>query len=236
MTKSELQVGRPCVVLFEEDDCYYRAIIKKTETESGDALVYFVDYGNIVKENPLHIKEIKDDFLSLPAQAIECQLFCPNKNDWSESESNQFADEINEKDLEAEFVEERDGKYQVLLKEFRSGIQGMYVNELFAKGMDLIRAKEEIRKKAAGLVKIEVPCPIRRDFASFNQKWLSSSFQEGAQEKIQVSWFNDPENFFCKLANEEKDFRKMMNDIQSAYVDCSPISETPKVRIGSKIK
>lgn len=44
-----------------------------------------------------------------------------------------------------------------------------------------------------------------------------SEIAPNAVEKVNISWFYNPENFYCQFVTQHNDFRDLMNDIQSAY-------------------
>lgn len=64
--------GSPCVALFPEDNCWYRAEVIKID---GDELsVLFVDYGNTSKVSVTVTREIPADLMETPPLAFLCEL------------------------------------------------------------------------------------------------------------------------------------------------------------------
>uniref|UniRef100_A0A3B4TSE8 Tudor domain containing 6 n=2 Tax=Seriola dumerili TaxID=41447 RepID=A0A3B4TSE8_SERDU len=67
-----LSTGSPCIVLFSDDQLWYRAeVIDK----DGDELsVLFVDYGNKSRVNITDVREMPPDLVVTPPQAFLCEL------------------------------------------------------------------------------------------------------------------------------------------------------------------
>ena len=59
---------------FTDDNKYYRAVIDRVESGDNQAYVYFLDFGDydVCKLSMLHF--LKEEFKSLPYQAVLCQL------------------------------------------------------------------------------------------------------------------------------------------------------------------
>ena len=67
-----LSPGRPCIVLFSDDQLWYRAEVIDTE---GDKLsVLFVDYGNKSQVNVTDVREMPPHLVEAPPQAFLCEL------------------------------------------------------------------------------------------------------------------------------------------------------------------
>jgi hypothetical protein len=63
-------IGKPCLAFFEDDGCWYRALVEAVDGET--AKVYYIDYGNcsVVKTNDL--RELPEEFAQQPAFAFKC--------------------------------------------------------------------------------------------------------------------------------------------------------------------
>ncbi|XP_069808960.1 RING finger protein 17-like isoform X2 [Dendropsophus ebraccatus] len=67
-------VGQPCVAKYNtEDDHWYRAEIKAL-LNPFEAVIKYVDFGSIGTVNIADLKSLKDEFMTLPCQAIGCRL------------------------------------------------------------------------------------------------------------------------------------------------------------------
>eukprot|EP00118_Oscarella_pearsei_P013591 m.109884 g.109884 ORF g.109884 m.109884 type:complete len:288 (+) comp37375_c0_seq1:817-1680(+) len=65
-----LKLGTACVAKFAADDTWYRAVVE----QENPLRVLFVDFGNSDDVRHEVVKEIRPEFLSLPAQAFCCHL------------------------------------------------------------------------------------------------------------------------------------------------------------------
>ncbi|KAH3791865.1 hypothetical protein DPMN_145356, partial [Dreissena polymorpha] len=70
----ELMVrGQVCATLFPEDNNWHRGVITGKQ-QAGFLEIYYVDYGNMNYVAKSTIRFLKQEFLMLPAQAIQCRL------------------------------------------------------------------------------------------------------------------------------------------------------------------
>uniref|UniRef100_A0A8C4S7D5 Tudor domain containing 6 n=1 Tax=Erpetoichthys calabaricus TaxID=27687 RepID=A0A8C4S7D5_ERPCA len=67
-----LSPGSPCLALFNDDKCWYRAMVK--EVKDNALLILFVDYGNEVEVSETFIKLVPHELLKIPTQAFLCRL------------------------------------------------------------------------------------------------------------------------------------------------------------------
>ena len=73
-SSSPFQPGMVVAAPYTDDDKYYRAVIDRVESDENQVYVYFLDFGDydVCKLSMLHF--LKEEFKSLPYQAILCQL------------------------------------------------------------------------------------------------------------------------------------------------------------------
>lgn len=84
--------GSPCVVLFSDDQLWYRA---EVISKDGDELsVLFMDYGNKSRVNVTDVREMSSDLVIIPPQAFLCELegFDSSCGSWDSG----AADELSE--------------------------------------------------------------------------------------------------------------------------------------------
>lgn len=69
-------VGMPCLARYSQDGQWYRAEVTEVDQLSRGVTVRFVDYGNVesITEPQTGLKQINDDLLLTPAQAVLCCL------------------------------------------------------------------------------------------------------------------------------------------------------------------
>ncbi|XP_033209193.1 maternal protein tudor isoform X2 [Belonocnema kinseyi] len=219
---SRVKPDLACIAQFADDERWYRAIIKRVEGDSR-AVVFFVDYGNVETVGFDKLKEIKEEYTYLPIQAVHCKLFGPRKTDWTPGEIDAFGEATNEKYLQAEFIGRDKDVYQVLLREIEDEVvRSDSVNEAFCPGVDLLQEKEALKNRgkvlSAGVQKIQP------DYAPMNSKWKEEKVSPGKKEAVLVTWFENPDNFYCQSIAKQREFRPMMEEIQDAYSKRQPVS------------
>ncbi|CAL7945702.1 unnamed protein product [Xylocopa violacea] len=230
MKESEISCGAYCIAQYSEDLKWYRAVIKSVE--GRNAIVQFVDYGNteIIQFNK--IKSIQKEFLKLPIQAVHCRLLGTKNDVPDKDKTKNFEDIVNGKTLEAEFVTEESGIYSVLLKEIVNGMpSSTFVNEKFCEGIDLLKAKEvAISNKTIVTDMKQVNKP---DYAPLDAKWATVSYTPETKKDVIITWFTNPNNFYCQILDNENEFRTMMKEIQKIYLGREPVSYA--LQVGSPV-
>ncbi|XP_012278471.1 maternal protein tudor isoform X2 [Orussus abietinus] len=222
---SKLKVGVNCIAQYSADSMWYRAVVNTVE-DSG-VLVQFVDYGNTEVVPHDMVKEIQPEFKKLSVQAIHCRLFSAKKSEWDGDEIKNFSEMTDEKVIEAEFVAETNGVYDVLLREVIDGIPSAgYLNDTFSDGSDLTLAKENTRNKSSGRVSAQTAVP---NYVPSGTRWTEPDIALGSKQDVIVTWFINPENFYCQSINEQSKFRSLMNEIQQEYAGRRPISDPLQV-------
>ncbi|XP_020289417.1 maternal protein tudor isoform X3 [Pseudomyrmex gracilis] len=219
MQTFEIQCDKCCVALDSECCRWGRAII--TSVEKNNAIVKFVDSGKILSVDFAKIKVIREEFLNLPIQAIHCKMLgAPNT--FSNEQTASFMEKVgrNIKGLEMEFIAEENKLYQVLIYDVvENGKPCNYINEQFwAENMDLTKAKQIAPNQKAFEI-ITRSLQAKSNYVPFDSKWRTEFYEAGSKYDITVSWFINPNKFYCQLLNKENEFKVMMKEIQTAYPD-----------------
>lgn len=224
MQVSEIQCGVCCIAQYSADLKWYRAIIKSVEENS--ATVNFIDYGNTESVDFTKIKIIQDEFLKLPMQAVPCKLFGLTNMNADENKYTIFSEKVEGKSLQIEFVNKEDGVYQVLLREIIEGEpNNNCINEEFCTGVDLTQAKATALSEKVTELKI----PITPDYAAFDSKWQVASYEPESTYDAIVTWFINPNKFYCQILTKEAEFKAMMNEIQKTYANRESVTHTLEV-------
>uniref|UniRef100_A0A8C4WX40 Tudor and KH domain containing n=2 Tax=Eptatretus burgeri TaxID=7764 RepID=A0A8C4WX40_EPTBU len=86
-----ISVGDLVAAPFPHDGRWYRAVVCHFE-DSGSASLDYIDYGDSADVNISCLQSLRSDFLSLPFQAVECQLanIKQTGQDWSEEATAEF--------------------------------------------------------------------------------------------------------------------------------------------------
>ncbi|XP_050460512.1 maternal protein tudor-like isoform X2 [Cataglyphis hispanica] len=229
MSISEIQCNTCCIAQYSEDLKWYRVVIKSVEENS--ATVEFVDYGNTESVDFTKIKVIQEKFLKLPMQAVHCKLLGLTSD--KEIEHAIFSEIVEGKSLEVEFVAEENKVYEVLLREIINGQPNTnYINEEFCSIAELQKAKETVAIKKTFKTTTE-NIQGAPDYASIDSKWKTTLYEPESKHDVIVTWFINPNKFYCQLLTNEAEFKIMMSEIQKAYVGKEPI--THKLQVGSAI-
>ncbi|XP_076177543.1 protein tudor isoform X2 [Ptiloglossa arizonensis] len=216
--------GVYCIAQYAEDLKWYRAVIKSVEENS--ASVQFVDYGNTETVEFNKIKIIQKEFLKLPVQAIHCKLFGIKNISFDKSKTSIFEDKVNGKTLEAEFITEESGIYSVLLREITDGCSSTFINEEFCEDISLLKAKDAAISCSKTIANTEQL--TESNYAPLDAAWATISFTPGTKTDVIVTWFTNPNNFYCQILDNENEFKIMMNEIQRIYAGREPVSYTLK--------
>lgn len=224
---SALQPGISCIAQYSGDSKWYRATIKTNSVHTAN--VHFIDYGNAEAVSHDKIKELQSEFAKLSTQAIHCKLFGAAKTTWTNAEIDTFSQCAEGLSLEAEFVAQTNGIYDVLIKVAGTDGDADYVNKKFCGDLDLNQAKKELKSnvRSGGKKKTRVT----PQYISAGQKWTDESFTSGYQVDVVVTWFVNPNNFYCQILSKQSEFRNMMNEIQDSYVEQQPVKTPLQVRL-----
>ncbi|XP_015430080.1 PREDICTED: maternal protein tudor [Dufourea novaeangliae] len=224
--ESKIFKGLYCIAQYSEDLRWYRAIVKSVE--GNNATVQFLDYGNTETIDFSNIKVIRKEFLKLPVQAVHCKLFGMKNVTLDTNETKTFGDKVNGKTFKAEFITEENGIYSVLLREIVDDCPtNTFINEEFCDGLDLLQAKE------AAMSQNQISTNTKQlkelDYASLDAVWSIATHTPGTKKDVIVTWFTNPNNFYCQALDNENEFKTMMNKIQRTYTGREPVSYGLKV-------
>ncbi|XP_015114623.1 maternal protein tudor isoform X2 [Diachasma alloeum] len=226
--QASIKPGTDCIAQFSEDSEWYRATVE--EVSPSGAKVRFVDYANCEVVPFDKIKGIKEEVCKLPAQAVRVKLLAAVEKNWDPMEIDAFTSALELKPLEAEFVGLERKIYTVLLREVVDGVpQTQYINEQYSNGADLMGAKELSRNRSRKSTQSRRPRSAPPDYAPMDQKWKDLAVDLEERLEVMVTWSMNPHNFYCQSLKAEEEFKKMMHDIQRAYVGRTPVEEPLEV-------
>ncbi|XP_015178527.1 PREDICTED: maternal protein tudor isoform X2 [Polistes dominula] len=228
---SELKPDKYCIAQYSEDLQWYRAVIKSVAEQQ--AVVQFIDYGNVETVDLGKIKAIQEQFLKLPMQSIHCKLFAVTDQTWDSNMIASFTNKVNDKDLEVEFLKKENNTYEVMLREMiENESEFKYINKYFYVSTDIMKLREEALdqiKQTGGTTTEQFINSY--DYVSSDSKWAVEQIELGSCKDVIVTWFINPNNFYCQTLDKELEFRDMMNEIQKLYVNRKPIMHP--LQIGS---
>jgi hypothetical protein len=217
---ASLRTGIACVACYSEDGTIYRAIIESVDSSS--AVVLFCDYGNKEEVSLDNIKEISAEYLSLPIQGLMCRLVAARPQhgiSWSEEEIAKFTTMTEEKNLRAHFVNKLSGVYEIVLEDADTGVN---LNEHFGATAEQIQA--------AGFNSGD---SHSHELALPDERYIDQTVVPETEDSVTVTWFINPEQFYCQLLKSQSAVGDMMNAIQAAYCGKTPL--TSSVQVGSPV-
>jgi hypothetical protein len=213
---ANLKTGTACVARYSEDGSMYRGIIKSVN--SASAVVLFCDYGNKEDVPVGEIKEISTEFMSLPIQGLMCRLLAAKPQHGGslvEDDISKFTDLTQEKELEAHIINKSNMVYEIVLKDPETGIN---INEQFGARTEELQT---VVLKAEEGQSCELVLP--------NQKYCVQMVAPATVETAHVTWFINPEQFYCQLQTSQLAINDMMTAIQATYSSKPPFVSSVQV-------
>jgi tudor domain-containing protein 1/4/6/7 len=223
--------GYPCCSKFSEDVSWYRAVITKSSSvASGFLDVKFVDYGNTQTTPVSDVKDLKDKFLELPVQALDCSLHGikpeNNSSEWSADAKALFSKLTKNKHIVGLICGKNpDGKYKVKLVD-TTGEMDMQVDQILIAAKYAEKTSDQLRNVARSQsgrspsseqtspqsnnktqeIKRTAPFPYTKEVLT-----------PGKEEKVLVSSVTSPSLFYCMMYRTSTDLEKLMSDIKRHY-------------------
>lgn len=207
------------------------------------AAVRFVDYGNVETVRFSKIRPIKPEFLQLPAQAIHCQLFC-GKSSYTRDESDAVFNRLDGRKLQIEFVDRKNGIYEVLIKEItKDWLVSDYINACVTNGVDLNSARNKAvidvdKLRSINCLSLDSDNWSGEDWEnetaempdtptpSFACEISSMDVDVGAVKNGKIVHYDDPSSFVLQVNNDE--FRALQERINGTYKKIFEVSSLPK--------
>ncbi|KAK3752727.1 hypothetical protein QZH41_018695 [Actinostola sp. cb2023] len=219
--------GYPCCAKFYDDDCWYRAVITNSSAvASGSLDVKFVDYGNSQTSSLKDVKGLKDKYLDIPVQAVDCSLYGvrPEGNgaDWSPQAKELFSKLTSDKHIIAQICDKSsDGKYQVQLIDM-TGDMDMQLDQIliaakYAEKVGNTLLNSTVKQNCHD---VDVPKSSKVSFP-----YTKEVLTPGKEEKVLVSSVTSPSLFFCMLYRMSTKLEKLMGDIKRHYAGLGPEDE-----------
>ncbi|PFX27913.1 Tudor domain-containing protein 1 [Stylophora pistillata] len=210
-------VGYPCCAKFYEDDTWYRGIITNVSSiATGQIEVRFVDYGNTQQTELSDVRDLKDDFLKIPCQALNFAIAGvePASKDglWADEAKVLFEKLIKFKHVVGLVTSvENSGKHRVKLIDTTSD-SDMELNQILIaanfgiKSADLPCATTSAATASQTTVKKMSP-PV---FAQEN-------VPVGVEEKALVTNIINPSKFYCQLFKNGPKLESLMQEVNRHY-------------------
>ena len=195
LTKKEWAIGDLCCAQFCEDQLWYRAVVEQLPTE-GTVDIRFIDYGNGESKQLIAVKELKEDFKTVPPFAIECCLAGAqpaNGSSWAPEAASTF---------------EQMTEYKALTAIFKTQVEPMEVElmegsvSLTEKLQDAGFIAREVKVESQHAT-VEAAVPLQSSPGCSKTKkmdYTSPDLKIGDDKKVFITCTTTPGQFFCQLS------------------------------------
>uniref|UniRef100_A0A3Q1FQ24 Tudor domain containing 6 n=1 Tax=Acanthochromis polyacanthus TaxID=80966 RepID=A0A3Q1FQ24_9TELE len=231
-------VGLYCVAKSEDGE-FYRATV--TEVRETQIKVFYVDYGNTELVDRTDIRMLPAKFKKLPRLALKCTLagVRPKEQTWGENASKFFFKAVTDKPLNVHVMAKHGDSYAVHLTDPEA--QGEQDVGTLMCGAGLAervetQTKAKVNMPTTSMPPTQHPAPrvsgvISSSGLSFltpnpiliaNTERRVLTFKEhmfpiGSVLDVTVSYIENPNDFWCQLAQNAGYLKLLMHDIQAYY-------------------
>ncbi|KAH0621802.1 hypothetical protein JD844_023436 [Phrynosoma platyrhinos] len=141
----QVHVGNLICAVFSEDGLWYRAVV--TEEPCGESVsVRYIDYGNTASVGICKTGRLLEEFSSFPVMSIHCSLdvikTIPHV-EWTQEAVRYFSERTSEIQMNSEFVEKCEGKWEILLCDKKGNVTVDLINDYIAHQKPLRVDKKE---------------------------------------------------------------------------------------------
>nr|XP_060641302.1 tudor domain-containing protein 6 isoform X1 [Anolis sagrei ordinatus] len=131
LTEEQLHIGDLMCAMFSEDGMWYRAVV--SEKPSSDLVtVQFIDYGNTAVIGIGKTGRLLEEFSSFPVMSIHCSLGgvkTPHHVEWTQEAILYFSERVLEIQMNGEFVEKSEGKWEIILSDEKGNITADLIHD-----------------------------------------------------------------------------------------------------------
>uniref|UniRef100_A0A4W3I021 Tudor domain containing 6 n=1 Tax=Callorhinchus milii TaxID=7868 RepID=A0A4W3I021_CALMI len=222
--------GLLCCAKFKADHLYYRAVI--TEILDGQFRVFFIDYGNLELVDWHDVKALLPEYRKLPALAVKCCLadLVPKEATWSKEAIAYFEKVVFEKHLVVHVLDKEMDKYLIELldveDEGEPSVNKIMLQEGYADQKDsndcLATVLSNMPYKISSHGEIETGDTRTQNIAVMDSAITESPYKQeylkvGSTVDVQVSYIDEPGDFWCQLTKNAHELKMLMSKIQEYY-------------------
>lgn len=213
-------VGYPCCAKFYEDDAWYRGIITNVSSiATGRIEVRFVDYGNAQDTELSDVRDLKDEFLEEPCQAMYFAIagVDPASKDglWADEAKVLFKKLIKDKHVVGLVTRvESDGRHRVKLMDTTSDLD-MELNQILIAANYGVKSADTPTTTASAVTALKSSQPAAK--STSQPVFAKESVQVGIEEKVLVTNIINPSKFYCQLFKNGPKLESLMQDVARHY-------------------
>ncbi|XP_025021554.1 tudor domain-containing protein 6 [Python bivittatus] len=213
----QLHVGDLICAIFLEDGLWYRAVIIK-ESTSELVEVCYIDYGNTAVVSIHKTCRLVEDCSSFPVMSIHCTLGSINSaeiSEWTQEAMLYFSQMTSEIQMNSQFVEKVEGKWEIILSDEKGDIIVDMINSCLAHQKSLLIETADKGEDKTGNVNLcEDTLSDMHSRLSVSQSFLWKTPKVGQTAKAFSLVPKSPEYFWCQFV--ENDISSIQRKLQEA--------------------
>ncbi|XP_054826709.1 tudor domain-containing protein 6 [Eublepharis macularius] len=204
--RQQLHVGDLMCAVFSEDGFWYRAVVQK-EPSADLVSVQYIDYGNTAEVNICKTRRLPEDLLLFPAMTIHCSSGGGKTTElpeWTEEAVLSFSQSTKEIQMNCEFVEQVEGKWEVALGDREDNEAADLVNSQLTCQNSLLMEASDKNETEVDLINLEDILPGKPSKPSSIQDAKSFFWKipvVGQTVKTFARDTNTPGYFWCQFAD-----------------------------------
>lgn len=213
-------VGYPCCAKFYEDDAWYRGVITNVSSiATGQIEVRFVDYGNAQDTELSDVRDLKDEFLKDPCQAMYFAIagVDPASKDgmWADEAKVLFEKLISLKHVVGLVTcVENDGRHRVRLMDTTSDLD-MELNQILIAANYGVKSADTPTTTNSSVTALVSSQPATKPVSQ--PVFPKEKVPVGIEEKVLVTNIINPSKFYCQLFKNGPKLESLMQDIGRHY-------------------
>ncbi|RUS80335.1 hypothetical protein EGW08_011904 [Elysia chlorotica] len=205
---TDVRPGSICAAKFSEDEAWYRGVVQSVS--NGEALVYFVDYGN-TESVPLNLVcRLSPGMKTMPALAAKCCLsgVSSRNGSWDQAVVDQFEEIVVDKEFEMVIVDRKNDTYIVSLVDIvESTDVSSQMRVLLGQSGDVPRAQE---------------MNTSYDSETKEVAGVGPSLSMGSRVETFLTWVESPGDFWVQLKDFDFLVHKLSTELQEFYAQPRP--------------
>ncbi|XP_034282696.1 tudor domain-containing protein 6 [Pantherophis guttatus] len=221
----QLNVGDLICAIYSEDSLWYRAVIIK-ESTSELVEVRYIDYGNTAVVSIHNTCKLIEDCLSFPVMSIHCILGSTKMSEipeWTQKAVVYFSQKTSEVQMNCQFVEKVNGKWEIKLSDEKDDIMDDMINScLEYKKYDPIETSDKGSSKIGKVSLCEYILSDEHSRLSASKSFLWKTPKIGETIKAFSLVPKNPGYFWCQFTE---------NDISSIEIKLQEAEEHAKIHI-----
>lgn len=236
VSEAESLIDRPhqgmiCAAQFSLDSAWYRAEIKKVE--SNKLIIFYVDYGNSEKVDRKKARCIIQEYTILPVQAIKCRIrgIKPPGKSWT---INNNLGKYFEGNTVCKFISKEEDAYLVDLICNQKDVAQLLISDGLAASDGSIVPIGETKRVQAEVPKFNEKVSPGIGESGIIQKVTerNDGFTQGQLISVTISFIENPLKFWCQLLDESDILNELVEKIENTVIEYPSLTPS-SLRIGS---